>query len=282
MESLRSAGSPAEQLLEVMTFRRADGREIALGELPLAATLSGAETVRAEEIVLSVPDGRSVTTLVNATPIHGEDGAVVSMVVTLQDLAPLQELERMRAEFLGLVSHELRAPLTSIKGSTAAVLGAGRVFGAVEMREFFRIIDGQADHMIGLVADLLDAGRIDAGTLSVAPEPTEVAVLVDQARNTFLSGGARHTVLIDLPPGLAPVMADRQQLLADIQAHKVDTVVVYKVDRLTRSLADFAKIVEVFDAHEVSFVSVTQQFNTTTSMGRLTLNMLLMGPPDPA
>ena len=213
VESLRSAGSPAEQLLEVMTFRRADGREIALGELPLAATLSGAETVRAEEIVLSVPDGRSVTTLVNATPIHGEDGAVVSMVVTLQDLAPLQELERMRAEFLGLVSHELRAPLTSIKGSTAAVLGAGRVFGAVEMREFFRIIDGQADHMIGLVADLLDAGRIDAGTLSVAPEPTEVAVLVDQARNTFLSGGARHTVLIDLPPGLAPVMADRQRIV---------------------------------------------------------------------
>ena len=213
VESLRSAGSPAEQLLEVMTFRRADGREIALGELPLAATLSGGETVRAEEIVLSVPDGRSVTTLVNATPIHGEDGAVVSVVVTLQDLAPLQELERLRAEFLGLVSHELRAPLTSIKGSTAAVLGAGRVFGAVEMREFFRIIDGQADHMIGLVADLLDAGRIDTGTLSVAPEPTEVAALVDQARNTFLSGGARHTVLIDLPPGLAPVMADRQRIV---------------------------------------------------------------------
>ncbi len=66
-----------------------------------------------------------------------------------------------------------------------------------------------------------------------------------------------------------------QQLLADITARKVDTVVVYKVDRLTRSLADFAKIVEVFDTHGVSFVSVTQQFNTTSSMGRLTLNMLL-------
>jgi len=66
-----------------------------------------------------------------------------------------------------------------------------------------------------------------------------------------------------------------QQLLADIRARKVDTVVVYKVDRLTRSLADFAKIVDVFDTHGVSFVSVTQQFNTTTSMGRLTLNMLL-------
>lgn len=66
-----------------------------------------------------------------------------------------------------------------------------------------------------------------------------------------------------------------QTLLVDIERGKVDTVVVYKVDRLTRSLADFAKIVEVFDARGVSFVSVTQQFNTTTSMGRLTLNMLL-------
>ena len=66
-----------------------------------------------------------------------------------------------------------------------------------------------------------------------------------------------------------------QRLLADIRARKVDTVVVYKVDRLTRSLADFAKIVEIFDAHGVAFVSVTQHFNTTTSMGRLTLNVLL-------
>jgi DNA invertase Pin-like site-specific DNA recombinase len=66
-----------------------------------------------------------------------------------------------------------------------------------------------------------------------------------------------------------------KHLLADIDSGKVDTVLVYKVDRLTRSLADFAKIVEIFDAHQVSFVSITQQFNTTTSMGRLTLNMLL-------
>lgn len=66
-----------------------------------------------------------------------------------------------------------------------------------------------------------------------------------------------------------------QRLLADIRAKKVDVIVVYKVDRLTRSLADFAKLVELFDAHGVSFVSVTQQFNTTTSMGRLTLNVLL-------
>src|SRR5438477_4134031 len=66
-----------------------------------------------------------------------------------------------------------------------------------------------------------------------------------------------------------------QRLLEDVRARKVDIIVVYKVDRLTRSLADFAKLVELFDCHGVSFVSVTQQFNTTTSMGRLTLNVLL-------
>jgi site-specific DNA recombinase len=66
-----------------------------------------------------------------------------------------------------------------------------------------------------------------------------------------------------------------QRLLADIEANHIDTVVVYKVDRLTRALSDFAKLVEVFDRGDVSFVSITQQFNTTTSMGRLTLNILL-------
>src|SRR5258707_2767452 len=78
--------------------------------------------------------------------------------------------------------------------------------------------------------------------------------------------------------GLSGATIDRpalQQLLADIQEGRGDIVVCYKADRLTRSLADFAKIVEIFDAKGVSFVSVTQQFNTTTSMGRLTLNVLL-------
>jgi site-specific DNA recombinase len=78
--------------------------------------------------------------------------------------------------------------------------------------------------------------------------------------------------------GLSGASLDRpalQELLDDVRARKVDIIVVYKVDRLTRSLADFAKLVELFDQHSVSFVSITQSFNTTTSMGRLTLNVLL-------
>ena len=149
----------------------------------------------------------------NVTPIHAGDGTVASVVVTMQDLAPLQELERQRAEFLGMVSHELRTPLTSIKGSAATALRASRVVDPAEARQFFRIIEEQADHMDGLIVDLLDVGRIEAGTLSVDPEPSDVAGLVDQARNTFLSGGGRHSVSIDLPPELPRVMADRQRIV---------------------------------------------------------------------
>ena len=230
VESLRMPGRTAEDLLQVITCRRADGREIALDRFPLSDQLSNAETVRAEEMMLSVPDGRSITTLINATPIHAEDGTVASVVVTMQDLAPLEELERMRAEFLGMVSHELRTPLAAIKGSTATVLGASRLYGAAEVRQFFRIIDEQADRMSGLIADLLDAGSIDAGTLSVAPEPSEVAALVDRARTAFLSGAARHTLVIDLPPDLPWVMADRDRivqvlnnLLANAARHSPET-----------------------------------------------------------
>src|SRR3979490_922313 len=80
------------------------------------------------------------------------------------------------------------------------------------------------------------------------------------------------TVDISAGPPIAPIC---REVLDDIRVRKLDVFVVYKVDRLTRSLAGFAKLVELFDAHGVSFVSVTQQFNTTTSMGRLTLNVLL-------
>src|SRR5262252_5939774 len=93
----------------------------------------------------------------------------------------------------------------------------------------------------------------------------------------------RHEGWVCLPKtyddgGFSGATMDRpalRRLLADITAGRVDTIVVYKIDRLTRSLADFAKIVEILDARSASFVSVTQQFNTTTSMGRLTLNVLL-------
>ena len=213
VDGLTNPGQTAEQLLDVLTFRRADGREISLREFPLAEALSTGETVRAEEIVIGVPDGRSVSVLLNATAIRSEEGQVESVVVTLQDMTALEELDRLRAEFLGMVSHELRAPLTSIKGSAATVLGSTADLDPAVVRQFFRIIEDQADHMHDLVADLLDVARIETGTLPVTPEPAEVAVLVDRARSAFTSAGGRNNLDIDIETDLPLVMADRRRIV---------------------------------------------------------------------
>ena len=206
-------GRSLEQLLEVLTFRRADGREVSLEAFSLAQVLSTGETVRAEEVVVQGPDGRSVTALVNATPIYAEERAVESVVVTVQDMTPQEELERLRAEFLGMVSHELRVPLTSIKGAITTLLASSTGLDPVEMRQFYRIIDHQTDRMRDLISDLLDVTRIETGSLSITPEPTDVASLVDEARNTFLSGGGRSTIEMDLPPDLPWIMADRRRIV---------------------------------------------------------------------
>ena len=144
-----------ENLLGALTVRRADGREFSFDASWREGRAPG-EALRAEEVVGTVPDGRSVTVLVNATPIHTAEGDVDSYVITLQDLGPLKELERMRAEFLGMVSRELRTPLTSIKGSIATLLDSSSDLDPAEVVQFLRIIDEQSDHMRYLISDLLD------------------------------------------------------------------------------------------------------------------------------
>ena len=213
IRGLRTPDRSTTELLGMITCRRGDGREIALKEYPLARQLSSAETLRGEEIELSVPDGRSVKTLINVTPIHRADDSVDSVVVTMQDLAPFDELERMRTEFLGIAAHELRAPLAAIKGSSTTVLAASRRFSPAEMLQFFRIIDEQADNMSVLMDDLLDAGRIATGTLSISSEASDLGAVIDRARNTFLSAGGQHGVRVDIPPDLPSVLVDRQRIV---------------------------------------------------------------------
>ena len=213
VSDLCAPGGSAEQLLEVLTFRRADGREVSLEEFPLAQGLRTGETVRAEEIVLQAPGGQSVTTLINATPILSEEGEVDSVVITIQDMTPMEELERLRAEFLGMVSHELRTPLAAIKGSADTLLEASAELDPAEMTQFFRIIRDQSENMRHLIGDLLDVARIETGTLPVSPEPVDATVLVDEARSRFQSGGGRSNLVINLPPDLPRVMADRRRVV---------------------------------------------------------------------
>ena len=205
-------GSSLDRYHQITLYRRMDGREYAAEERPLARILNGGEPARAEEILFVRPDGETVVVLINTTPIYSEGGRIESAVAVIQDLTPIEELERTRSEFLGMVSHELRAPLAAIKGSAASVLGASVPFDAAESRQFFRIIEREADRMRDLIGSLLDMTRIESGMFSVAPEPVDLMYLIDEARSAFLRGGGRNPVEMEIAPDMPPVSADRQRI----------------------------------------------------------------------
>ena len=210
MDGLRDPDQTDEEFMETLTARRSDGVEVSLGTLTEA--LRAGETVRAEEVRMEVPDGRSITILVNATPVRYEDGELESFVATIQDLTPVEDMVRLRAEFLGMVSHELRTPLTSIRGSAHTLIDEESSLDPAEMRQFHRIIIEQSEHMRGLINNLLDVAHIETGTLSVYPEPSDAASLVDGARNAFLRAGGGHSLDVHLQGDLPLVTADRRRV----------------------------------------------------------------------
>ena len=244
-ESRRIVGDPSmpghtvEDLLKVVKVRRADGTEITLETHPLARFPGEAGEIRAEEIILEVPDGRKVPVMINATPIVSEQGQVASVMVTMQDMTPLEELKRQRRDFVSLVSHELTAPLATIKGCTTSAAGSSSVLSAAESEQFLRIIDTQADHMRGLIRDLMDSAQIEMGSLALSTEPAELAAMVEKARNLFLDGGRWNPVQIDLPADLPRVRVDRHRivqvlvnLLTNASRHSPDSAAIRVEARL--------------------------------------------------
>lgn len=213
VDSLRDPDQTPEQFLDVLICRRADGQELSFDKPSLMELLRSGEATRAEEVSLQVPDGRAVTALVNASPIRSETGEIDSLVVTVQDMAPLEETQRMRAEFLGIVSHELRAPLATVKGSVATLLESAPELNVAEMTQFFRVISDQCDNMRELIGSLLDIARIETGSLLVVPEPADPYVLVDEAKSRFLNGSGRGDLVMELASDLPLVMADRGRIV---------------------------------------------------------------------
>ena len=210
---MRGLGYNLEQILKVVTVERPDGSGMSANDLPMVRTLATGKTVRAEEMVIHFPGGRSVTVLASAAPTFSEDGEMMSVVFTMQDMTPLEDLLKQRSEFIGMVGHELRTPLTTIIGAAATALDSSMMVDAAELLQFFRVIDEQAGRMRRLINDLLDVTRIDAGTLSITLQPTDVAALVEEARSTFLRNGARNIVEVNLPPDLPQVNGDWQRML---------------------------------------------------------------------
>ena len=206
-------GSDMEQFQRVAIYRRTDGSEYSMEERPLLRALKHGEVVRAEEVLLDSPGGGTTMVLVNATPIYSDEGEITSAVAVIQDMTPLEEIERLRNEFLAMVSHELRTPLTTIKGCTSVVLSSSSPISNSEVLQYFRMIDEQSDRLRDLVNNLLDMTQIEAGALSVALKPTDVKSLVDEAKIAFVRQGALNPIEVDLPPNLPLIAADSQRIV---------------------------------------------------------------------
>ncbi|MDE2900478.1 MAG: winged helix-turn-helix domain-containing protein [Chloroflexota bacterium] len=205
-------GHGLKDLLRVMTLRRPNGQDIPPEELSIKWTALTGQTVRAEEVVIHLPDGKVIPALHSTAPIRKEDGEIVGVVATLQDMTPLEDLAKQQAEFLTMVSHDLRNPLVSIKGSVTTLLGSSSSLDSADMRQFLRIIDQQADRMSGLLSNLLDMGRIETGTVAVDTGPADLTALMEEARRAFLTTGARNIIGVDITQRLPLVMADRQRI----------------------------------------------------------------------
>ncbi|NQW22450.1 MAG: response regulator [SAR202 cluster bacterium] len=195
-----------------VVFRRPDGTEYLMKDWPLQRALNNGETTRAEEVLFEIPGGKTVPTLVNATPVYSQNQRITGAIAVVQDMTPLEEVEKLRSEFLGIVSHELRTPLTAIKGSAATVLGSQRPISTDEYTEFFSIIDEQADRLRDLVDNLLDMTRIEAGSLTVAPEPIDLGQVLEEARTNFICSGGNQELRTNLPADIPLVSGDRRRI----------------------------------------------------------------------
>lgn len=202
-----------------VVYRRADGSTYPIAELPLERALREGENVRAEEVGFELTDGRSFLGLVSASPVHSADGRISAAICIIQDMTPLEEIEKLRGEFLSMVSHELKTPLAAIKGAAATVMGSADPFSATETRELFSIINSQADRLRGMVDNMLQMASIESGALSIAPASTDLGALIREAVASFAKGGGDREIQVPDMHDCPVVQADGvriKQVLANL------------------------------------------------------------------
>jgi PAS domain S-box-containing protein len=168
------------------------------------------------EIVNKRKDGSLYTEEMTITPVLDDGGVISHFIAIKQDITRRklaeEQLERTRSEFLGEVSHELKTPLTAIKGCASMALSAGTPADP-ETRELFEIIDAQANRLTDLVANLLDVTRIEAGRLSMEPGPADLAKIVEEAKVIFEHSQYPHSLEVMLPPKLPALRADGRRIV---------------------------------------------------------------------
>ncbi len=162
-------------------------------------------------------DGHPIWIEHHNAPIFDAGGKLIATQGIVRDVTgrmqSLEDLEKLRSEFLAMVTHELKTPLAAIKGSAATALHSPRPLDPEEGRELFQIIDEQSDRLRDLADNLLDMSRIEAGSLSVKPEPIDLATAIQESQSTLARGGRSQRIDVEMPEGMPAVNADKRRLV---------------------------------------------------------------------
>ena len=198
-------------LIDVKSITPAEYR--AIDERAVGEMLTKGEAAQHEKEYIR-KDGSRVPVLVGRKLIKQSPLEWVAFVLDLTERKRIEaDLERVRTEFLGEVSHELKTPLTAIKGCASMALSSHTPPDPMETRELFEVVDTQANRLTDLVGNLLDMTRIEAGRLSIEPNEVDLAKIVDEARVVFEHSRYPHLLQIDLPPTLSRVRADGRRIV---------------------------------------------------------------------
>lgn len=208
------AGDGREVYEQSVVYRKADGSVYNAADLPLQLALKDGTVSRGVEVVFSLRDGSEIPTLVNAAPVYGEEGEITAAIAIFEDITALQEVERVKAEFLSMVSHDLKGPLAGIKSMASALLLEQGPRDMETMLEYLTSIDEETDRMTELVGNLVDMSRIEANAMPMDPEVCHLADIVDDSIRRFersrLAGQQR--ISVDVPLELPEMYADYDQI----------------------------------------------------------------------
>jgi len=198
-----------EQYIEQL--RHADGRPVLQEELPSSRVLEG-QQVEAEEYVLVRPDGSQTPVLINAAPVHDSSGEPRGVVLTFQDISTRQELERLKEEYVGLISHDLRAPLHTISLRLDLLLRQLRAQGLEKEGAAAENIQRSVRRMGGMIGELLEGTRLESGQVELDRKPVDLGHLLVEVLERDVPPSEHERFRLEYPAAPRPVLADAPRL----------------------------------------------------------------------
>ena len=205
-------GTPRRVYETGLRYLKPDGSQFKVEDLPLQTAMRERRPVRGVEVVFARPDGRSIPTVVSASPVLDEAGNVISGVAVFQDVTRMKELESVKSDFFSMVTHDLRSPVSTIKGITRTAMSEAEAGSPIAT--YLDAIDEEADHLTEIVSNFLDMSRIEAGVNIFEFETCHMADLVHDAvrRSGRSRQAAGREITADVPQDLPSLYADPQQI----------------------------------------------------------------------